>query len=178
VLRIDPLKDVPTMIASAVTARAGVPNVVYKLWGPALDPEYLAICEKLIVDLDLTETVFLMGPTRDPASAYADAHVVALSSISEGFPFSIIEAMMCAKPVVATDVGGVREAVDRFGAVVPPKRPELLGGAIAALLRDPARARALGKEARAFALEHFTRSAFLDAYRSLYGSVAATAVTA
>ena len=160
VLRIDPLKDVPTMIASAVTARASVPNVVYKLWGPALDPEYLAICEKLIVDLGLTETVFLMGPTRDPASAYADAHVVALSSISEGFPFSIIEAMMCAKPVVATDVGGVREAVDRFGAVVPPKRPELLGEAIAALLRDPARARALGKEARDFALEHFTRRRF------------------
>ncbi len=178
VLRIDPLKDVPTMIASAVTVRASISNVVYKLWGPALDSEYLATCEKLIVDLGLTETVYLMGPTRDPASAYADAHVVALSSISEGFPFSIIEAMMCAKPVVATDVGGVREAVDRFGAVVPPKRPELLGNAIAALLRDPARARALGKEARNFALEHFTRDAFLAAYRSLYGSVAAPAAVA
>ncbi len=173
ILRIDPLKDVPTMIASAATVRERVPNVQYKIWGPAPDPEYLALCEKLIVDLGLQETVHLMGSTRDPASAYADSHVVALSSISEGFPFSIIEAMMCAKPVVATDVGGIREAVDRFGTVVPPKRPERLGAAIADLLLDPARARALGKDGRAFALANFRQSTFLDNYRALYGELAA-----
>jgi glycosyltransferase involved in cell wall biosynthesis len=171
VLRIDPLKDVPTMIASATTVRAQIPNVQFKLWGPALDPEYLDVCRRLIADLGLDETVYLMGPTLDPAAAYADSHVVALSSISEGFPFSIIEAMMCAKPVVATDVGGVREAVDRFGSVVPPKRPELLGQALAALLLDPDRARALGKAGRQFALEHFTQTTFLDAYRKLYADV-------
>jgi glycosyltransferase involved in cell wall biosynthesis len=173
VLRIDPLKDVPTMIASAATVRAAIPDVEYKLWGPAPDPGYLAECERLIVELDLSKTVTLMGPTRDPAAAYADSHVVALSSISEGFPFSIIEAMMCAKPIVATDVGGVREAVDRFGTVVPPKRPERMGEAIVALLRDPLAARELGKGARAFALEHFTQTAFLAKYRALYDEVAA-----
>ncbi|MBV8354394.1 MAG: GT4 family glycosyltransferase PelF, partial [Candidatus Eremiobacteraeota bacterium] len=96
VLRIDPLKDVPTMIASAATVRRRIPNVQYHIWGPAPDPDYLATCEKLIDDLGLRETVFLKGPTRAPAQAYAGSHVVALSSISEGFPYTVIEAMMCA----------------------------------------------------------------------------------
>jgi len=172
VLRIDPLKDVPTMIASAVTARARVPNVQYKIYGPAPDAEYLDICEKLIVELGLQETVHLMGPTKDPAAAYSEGDVVALSSISEGFPFSIIEAMMCGKPVVATDVGGIREAVDRFGTVVPPKRPERLGAAIADLLENRAHAQELGAGAREFALANFTQEKFLDTYRALFTELA------
>jgi glycosyltransferase involved in cell wall biosynthesis len=168
VLRIDPLKDVPTMIASAATVRATIPDAIFKIWGPAPDPDYFALCKGLVARLGLEETVRFMGPTKDPASAYADAHVVALSSISEGFPYTIIEAMMSAKPVVATDVGGVREAVDRFGTVVPPKNPQRLGAALAALLADPAGTRRLGKEARAFALERFTQRTFLEQYRALY----------
>ena len=173
VLRIDPLKDVPTMIASATTVRARIPNVQFKIWGPAPDADYLALCEKLISDLDLGSTVHLMGATRDPAAAYSDAHVCALSSISEGFPFSIIEALMCAKPVVATDVGGAREGVDRYGAVVPPKRPERLGTAIADLLDDLPRTRLLGKDGRAFALANFTQSKFLGIYHDLFAELAA-----
>ncbi|HET9030367.1 MAG TPA: GT4 family glycosyltransferase PelF, partial [Candidatus Aquilonibacter sp.] len=130
VLRIDPLKDVATMIASARTVRESIPNVRYELWGPVHDSEYNDVCRALVDELGLAETVFFMGPTKDPAAAYGASTVVALSSISEGFPFTIIEAMMCAKPVVATDVGGVREAIGPFGTVVPPKRPDRLGEAL------------------------------------------------
>jgi polysaccharide biosynthesis protein PelF len=172
VLRIDPLKDVPTMIASAGVVRRLIPNVQYKIWGPAPDADYLAVCDRLIDELGLRETVHLMGPTSDPAAAYGDAHVCALSSISEGFPYSVIEAMMCAKPVVATDVGGVREAVSRYGAVVPPKRPDRLGDEIASLLAQPEKARALGKAARAFALANFTQADFLAHYRKRYYDLA------
>jgi glycosyltransferase involved in cell wall biosynthesis len=173
VLRIDPLKDVPTMIASAKVVRERIPGVQYKIWGPAPDPEYLAVCERLIDDLGLRDTVHLMGPTSDPATAYSEAHVCALSSISEGFPYSVIEAMMCAKPVVATDVGGVREAVNRYGAVVPPKRPDRLGEEIAMLLAHPESTRELGREARLFALAHFTQERFLASYAALYRDLAA-----
>ncbi len=170
VLRIDPLKDVPTMIASAAVVRASIPDVAFKIWGPAPDAGYFGVCKKLVAELDLGKTVEFMGPTADPAAAYADSHIVALSSISEGFPFTIIEAMMSAKPVVATDVGGVREAVDRFGFVVPPKNPQRFGEAIAHLLAHPAETKALGKEARAFALERFTQRTFLKNYRELYAA--------
>ena len=170
VLRIDPLKDVPTLIAAAAVVRRSLPSVHVKIWGPAPDLAYFDLCKKLVADLDLGETVTFMGSTSDVAGAYADSHVVALSSISEGFPYTIIEAMMSAKPVVATDVGGIREAVDRFGFVVPPKNPQRLGESLATLLADPVGTAALGRAARGFALERFTQSAFLENYRSLYGA--------
>ncbi len=172
VLRIDPLKDVLTMIASAREVRKAIPNVRYELWGPALDKEYEAECLALIRDLDLEQTVLLMGPTTEPADAYARATVVALSSISEGFPYTIIEAMMCAKPVVATDVGGIREAIGDCGSVVPPKRPERLAEALVPFLRDATLARETGKRARARSLDLFTQDAFLADYRELYRGLA------
>ena len=168
VLRIDPLKDVPTMIAAAAVVRAQIPNVAFKIWGPAPDVAYFETCKALVAELDLADTVEFMGSTSDPAAAYAESHIVALSSISEGFPYTIIEAMMSAKPVVATDVGGIREAVDRFGHVVPPKNPQRFGEAIVALLADLEGTKALGRAARAFALERFTQETFLANYRDLY----------
>lgn len=172
VLRIDPLKDVPTLIAAADVTRRSIPDVHFKIWGPAPDLAYFDLCKKRVADLDLGETVSFMGSTSDVAGAYADSHVVALSSISEGFPYTIIEAMMSAKAVVATDVGGIREAVDRYGFVVPPKNPQRLGESLAALLADPVGTAALGRAARTFALERFTQTTFLKKYRALYGAPA------
>ncbi|MDE2481390.1 MAG: GT4 family glycosyltransferase PelF [bacterium] len=171
VLRIDPLKDLLTMIASAAHVRAEVPNVRYELWGPVHDRAYEAECRALVSELGLDGCVHFMGPTSNPTDAYAASSVVALSSISEGFPYTIIEAMMCGKPVVATDVGGIREAIGTCGTVVPPKRPERLAQALVPYLRDPAMARATGKAARLRALELFTQATFLTNYRELYHGV-------
>ena len=172
VARIDPLKDILTLIAAAAELRTLVPGVAVEVWGPSPDPDYRRECERLIDEFSLRETVYLRGPTEDPATAYAHSHVAVLSSISEGFPFSVIEAMMCAKPVVATDVGGVREAVGDNGSIVPPRRPERLARALAVFLKDADQARVTGKAGRAFALEHFDRSVFLSRYRDLYYSLA------
>ena len=172
VARIDPLKDILTLIAAGDELRKIVPGAAVEVWGPSPDPDYRRECERLIDDFSLRDTVFLRGPTEDPATAYAHSHVAVLSSISEGFPFSVIEAMMCAKPVVATDVGGVREAVGACGSIVPPRRPDRLAAALAAYLKDPDRARTVGKSGRAFAMEHFDRSVFLGRYRDLYRMLA------
>ena len=168
VARIDPLKDILTLIAAAGELRGLVPGVAVEVWGPSPDPEYRRECERLIDEFSLRDTVHLRGPTEDAATAYAHSHVAVLSSISEGFPFSVIEAMMCGKPVVATDVGGVREAVGSNGLIVPPRRPDRLAQALATYLKDQQRARTTGKHGRAFAIQHFDRSVFLDRYRQLY----------
>lgn len=173
VLRIDPLKDVHTMIASAQYVKEAIPNVRYELWGPIHDRDYNESCVALRAELGLEETVHFMGPTKSPADAYANSTVVALSSISEGFPYTIIEAMMCGKPVVATDVGGIREAVGEFGTVVPPKRPERLAAALIPYLQDQTHARQAGLGGRTRALEHFTQETFLQNYRDLYEELAA-----
>ncbi len=175
VARIDPLKDILTLIAASAELRKLVPGVAVEVWGPSPDPDYRRECELLIDEFSLRDTVYLRGPTEDPATAYAHSHVAVLSSISEGFPFSVIEAMMCAKPVVATDVGGVREAVGDNGMIVPPRRADRLAEALATYLKDPDHARATGKRGRAFAVEHFERSVFLGRYRQLYHTLAAGA---
>ena len=97
--------------------------------------------------------------------------MVALSSISEGMPYTVIEAMMCGRPTVSTDVGGVAETVGEAGLVVPPGDPGAFAAACVELLRDPIRRTALGAAARQRALAHFTTGQMLPAYRELYADV-------
>ena len=99
--------------------------------------------------LELEETVRFLGPTNDVAGAYATGHVVLVTSISEGFPFAVVEAMMNARPVVATGVGGIPEVVSEgtTGVLVPPADPKALARAIVDLLADPERRTVMGEAA-------------------------------
>ncbi len=82
----------------------------------------------------MAEAVTFEGRVPEIRDAYAAGQVVVLCSITEGFPYTLIEAMTCGRPCVATDVGGVTEAVGDTGLVVPPRQPaELARG-----LPDPA----------------------------------------
>lgn len=96
-----------------------------------------------------------------------------LSSISEGFPFTLIEAMSCGRATVSTDVGGVREAVGDSGLVVPPRDPAAMAAAALELLRDPARRRAMGEAARLRVVEQFTLRRTIDTFRSIYQELSA-----
>jgi len=62
--------------------------------------------------------------------------VVALTSISEGFPYTVVEAMACGRTVVCTDVGGVSEAVGDAGIVVPPRDIAAVADGCLRLLED------------------------------------------
>src|SRR5206468_477552 len=82
----------------------------------------------------LEDTFELAGHHSKPTELYAEGDISVLSSISEGFPYTVLESMACGRPVVATDVGGVREALDGYGIVVPPRNHRALGEGIALLL--------------------------------------------
>ena len=113
----------------------------------------------------------VLGPRGDVSEVLARSDVFVLSSRSEGFPVSILEAMAAGLPVVATDVGGVAEAVvqDETGDLVPPGDPQALAEALERLVADPARRRRLGEAGRARAVHLFDvpryRAAHLDLYR-------------
>jgi glycosyltransferase involved in cell wall biosynthesis len=102
-----------------------------------------------------------------------------LPSRVEGFPVTVVEAMLAARPVVATDVGSVDEAVipGETGWIVPPEDPAALAQAINELVGDLDRASAMGRTARELAESRFsveaTVSAYLDLYRSLGGATRA-----
>jgi glycosyltransferase involved in cell wall biosynthesis len=102
---------------------------------------------------------------------------VALSSISEGFPFTVIEAMMSGRATVSTDVGGVAEAVGDAGVLVPPRSPEAMGEALIRLLRDDDERHRLGKAARKRALAELTLELMADRYRAEYETLAAISRT-
>jgi glycosyltransferase involved in cell wall biosynthesis len=94
--------------------------------------------------------------------------VVALTSVSEGFPVTVIEAMACGRPMVCTNVGGVSEAVADAGIVVSPGDHLAVARACVTLLRDDELRHRMGQAARARVLRLFTLDESLASYRRVY----------
>ncbi|HEY5538067.1 MAG TPA: GT4 family glycosyltransferase PelF [Thermoplasmata archaeon] len=169
VIRIDRLKDAMNLIVAMSHVRQEIPNARCLIYGPAPDLDYAQLCLGTVKKLGLQETVRFMGYTSQPEAAYNAGDVVVMPSVSEGFPYALLEAMAVGKPIVATDVGGVREALGDGGIVVPPRSPRILADAVVTLFRDPALQAQLGNEARlrvqvAYPLEGFLRQ-YGDIYR-------------
>lgn len=168
--RIDPLKDLETLVRAAAIVNDQMPEVQFVLYGkaPRGNEWYYDRVLGLRDRLGLQDTVHFPGFAASAAAAYNEGDFVLLSSISEGFPYSVVEAMMCGRTVVGTDVGGVREALEGCGFVVEPRNPEQMAEACLTLLRDPDLARDLGQKARAKALERFSVQQCNAAYLAVY----------
>ncbi len=170
--RIDPLKDVETLLRGAAIVLRTRPDVRFLLFGsaPPGNDLYLERCLALHAQLGLEKAVSFEGFTPDTVAAFSKADVVALSSVSEGFPFATLEAMLCGKPIVATAVGGLPEQVPPdCGRTVRPRDPAALAAAILELLEDGDTREALGRAARDRAASLFTLDRFRVTHRSMYG---------
>lgn len=114
---------------------------------------YRHVLEQQIRTLGLGEHVQLLGAidADDVKARIQRAHIFALASWHEPLGVALMEAMSCGIPTIGTDAGGVaeliRDGID--GVLVPPKSPEALADAIAALADDPERARSLSQQGRA-----------------------------
>jgi Glycosyltransferase len=184
--RIEPAKDLISLLHSFAEIRRAEPRTRLRIVGaPAEGPDgatYLAHCRALAAQLfpDEAEGVHAVGDNPvsfeeiggpeipSLAEAYAGGALVVLSSVVEGFPISLVEAMFCGRATVSTDVGAVVEVIGGTGLVVPPRNPRALAEACVALLRDPERRERLGAAARARALELFTVEQNITAFRGIY----------
>ncbi|WP_329461707.1 GT4 family glycosyltransferase PelF [Streptomyces sp. NBC_01431] len=168
--RVDPIKDLETLIRAFARVRTEVPAATLRLFGgtPKGGEAYRERCEALAHSLDQGAAVTFEGRVDDIRDAYAAGNIVMLSSISEGFPFTLIEAMSCGRATVSTDVGGVREAVGPAGLVVPPRDPAAMAAAALELLGDPERRAAMGEAARLRVVEQFTLRQTVDTFRAIY----------
>ncbi|MFF4079536.1 glycosyltransferase [Streptomyces sp. NPDC001777] len=175
--RIEPAKDLVALLRAFAEVRRSVPAARLRIIGaPAGGPEgtaYLAHCRALADRLfPAGGPVSFEDPgaagAADPAKTYGAGGVVVLSSVAEGFPTGLVEAMFCGRATVSTDVGAVVEVIGGTGLVVPPGNPGALADACLALLRDPERRARLGAAARARALELFTVEQNLAAFRGIY----------
>ena len=120
--------------------------------------------------LDISHRVHLPGAVTDPASVIGLFDIFALSSQSEQFPLSVVEAMAASLPVVAPDIGDVKTMVappnQRF--IAPSNDPDALAAPLIELAANPGLRRELGRANRDKARAQFDRSAMIEAYRALY----------
>ncbi|MEM9072740.1 MAG: GT4 family glycosyltransferase PelF [Myxococcota bacterium] len=167
--RVFPLKDVETMIRGADVARKIMPEIHVICYGSLkADPPYVQKCRDLIEELGCGDNFEFGGFHPDPYGIFIEGDISVLSSISEGFPYTVLEAMSSGVACVATDVGGVREAVGDTGIVVPPRDPQALGEALAELLSDPDRRKRCCRAARERVVSEFTIQKQLKGYEDLY----------
>ncbi|MEU1595012.1 DUF3492 domain-containing protein [Streptomyces sp. NPDC005708] len=183
--RIEPAKDLISLLHAFAEIRKEEPRARLRIVGAPADAEgtvHLGHCRALAAQLfpDEAEGVHSVGDNPvsfeeiggpevpDLAEAYAGGAVVVLSSVVEGFPIGLVEAMFCGRATVSTDVGAVVEVIGGTGLVVPPRNPRALAEACLALLRDPERRERLGAAARARALELFTVEQNVAAFHCIY----------
>lgn len=168
--RVDPLKDLKTMLQAFALVVGEVPDARLRIVGgvPAGNEWYHRDCLDLHQRLGLGDRAVFEGRVDDIADAYQRSSIVVSTSISEGFPYSVIEAMASGRAMVATDVGGVREAVAGNGVLVAPQDARGLADACVALLRDHDRRRALASAGRERVRRDFQLSQCTDRHRRLY----------
>ena len=123
-----------------------------------------------IVGLGIEDNVILAGYRSDIPEILSEIDVLALPSLSEGLPLSVIEAMAAGKAVIATPVGGVTEIIvsGETGLLVEPKKPEAIADAISQLLIDIKLRRNLGANAKEFIKHDFDSQVMYKKYEQAY----------
>jgi len=166
----EPIKDYPMFLRAAARVRAQVAGAAFVVAGEGVLMDSLrAMSAELGIDRD----VFFMGRCDKIAELLFASDVCVLSSKAEGFSNSILEYMGAGRPVVATDVGGAREAIieGETGYLVPSGNDEAMAARIVALLRDEERARAMGERGRTIVKQRFSCEAQLERTERLYAQV-------
>jgi polysaccharide biosynthesis protein PelF len=173
--RIDPLKDLHTLIRAFAIVRDKIPNARLRIFGPVPpgNEQYQASCVQLAAELGLSGAAAFEGRIPRQTDAYQAGHLVALTSVSEGFPYTVVESMATGRPQVCTNVGGVSEAVGDAGFVVPPRDPEAVAAACIRLLEDPDLRRNFGLRARQRVMDRFTLDQWTNAYHEIYAELLA-----
>jgi glycosyltransferase involved in cell wall biosynthesis len=161
------VKDYPMFLRAARRVSEGVPDVGFLLAG---EGELQESFKQLSEQFQIAGQTFFLGRCENIAQLLSVSNVCVLSSKAEGFSNSILEYMAASRPVVATDVGGAREAIieDETGYTVASGNDQLMAERIISLLRDPAKARLMGEQGRRVVEEKFSSQALLKNAELLY----------
>ncbi len=164
------VKDHPTFLRAARRVADALPETAFVLAG---EGELIPQIKTLAADLGLADSVFFTGRCEHVAELLAASSVCVLSSQAEGFSNSILEYMAAARPVVATDVGGAREAITNgeTGFIVAVGDDETMARRIVELLKDKEQAATFGARGREKVLARFSCAAQLAATEKLYDSL-------
>ncbi len=165
--RLVPIKGVRYFIAAAARVALALPQARFVVIGDG--PERDAL-ERQSRHAGLGDRLIFLGWRRDVEWLYPDLDVVVLSSLNEGTPVSIIEAMAAGRPVVATQVGGIPDLIQDgvTGLLVPPRDSAAIATAVVRLLRDAGERQRLGAAARRAVTPRFTAARMARDMDTLY----------
>ena len=164
--RLVPIKRVDVLLDAVAAARAqGAPVVLVVVGGGECEQALRAQAQAARI----AGAVRFVGYRADIASVLAAGDLAVLSSANEGTPVALIEAAAAGLPLVATDVGGVRDVVvDGTGELVAAGDAAALGAAVAALAAEPERRRAAGATAREHVLARYGAARLIAEVDALY----------
>jgi glycosyltransferase involved in cell wall biosynthesis len=167
VSRLDEAKGIRYLLQAVPWVIAQYPKVIFLIVGNGSQRREL---ERLAQDLSIQSQVIFTGYRPDVVRMLAIVNVFVLPSLYEGFPNVILEAMAMSKPVVATRVGGVPEAVEGgvTGLLVPPRDPEALAKAIITLLQDREQAGTMGRAGQERVERYFSVERMIQETEALY----------
>ena len=167
-----PIKDHATLLRAVARLAPGWPTLYLVLVGA--DGGCRAELERLARQLGIADRVRFAGLRPNIPSAHWLFDISVLTSVSEGLPNSLLEAMAAGRPVVATRVGAVPDAVvdGETGALVAPGDDVALASQLGALLASPESRRGLGEAGRLRALEHYSVRPAVDRTMALYHGLA------
>lgn len=175
VLRVVPIKDVKTMINAFALAKGKVPNLKLYIMGPTDEnPEYYEECLEFIKSFQVEDIVFTGRVNVKEYLGKMDMTI--LTSISEGQPLSILEAMASSKPCIATDVGGCKEllyggekdSLGKSGLIVPVMSVDKIADAIVTLAKDPDLREDMGYNGRLRVKAFYRNEQVTKTYQDLY----------
>jgi glycosyltransferase involved in cell wall biosynthesis len=168
-----PHKGQHDFIEAAALVLREIPDTRFVILG---EGDLRPALEQQVRHLHLEKHVFLPGFRADALSWLRAFDVFVMSSVTEGLGTSLLDAMACEKPIVATRVGGIPEVVvdGETGCLVPPRAPRALAQGIAGLLRDEMLSRAYGQAGRARVLARFTVERMVSETLEVYARLAGT----
>ena len=165
-----PIKGHHILLEAAVRVVAYFPKVRFVLIGMGVRQKEL---EARARALSIEKHVLFLGSRQDVPDILSCMEISVLPSLGEGFSNAILESMAAGLPMVATDVGGNREAIidGETGFIVPPGDPDTLADRLIRLLEDPALGKRMGRAGRLRIEDNFTHDRMVRETERYYDEV-------
>jgi glycosyltransferase involved in cell wall biosynthesis len=167
VTRFDPIKRVRTLLEAFHRLVPRIPGLQLLLVGGGGEEERI---RRRVAEMGLNQRVIFTGFLENSMRIYPVLDLYVATSLKEGLPLSLVEAMGAGLAVVATDVPGHRDVMvqGETGVVVPPEDPAALAEALSSLLGDPDRRRRMGEAGRQRVLKEFGLRPMIDGTAEVY----------
>lgn len=169
VCRLDPIKNLDFLIRCLPAISRSVPDAKLLIAGDGPSKDHLTAYAESV---GMSSRVIFLGRTSNVENVLPMFDLYACTSLSEGTSMTILEAMSCAVPIIASDVGGNRRLVDSAnGLLFPLEDEDLFTKNVIAFLKNGALLKEMGSCSRKRALNDFSVDRFVAQYEELYHSL-------